>query len=426
MFFIRRAAKFIWRALKVLALIVFSVLVLTRSLIPPGDELEQIRHYTRPIEFDFLSWTLNALGEKAVRGAMTLDKFIQPDLAIRVVNDYLKQVENLGSQKAILEIIYSDPSIEDPYLESQELRESLLLEQAKLDELAPLAETILQGQLAEILSEHDLSFAGQALPPVLYRVSELPLVMIVSPRDEIRQVADISLLSGLSADEKDWFETLIFENYDYSVLIVPIGGMSAYPTMVMQTTDLAWLTEVIAHEWTHNYLALRPLGINYDTTPELRTINETTASLVGKEMSFAILACYYPEKLPVSLRDDLAEEKPQSETLERIFDFRAEMRQTRIVVDRMLSNGKVEEAEQYMELRRQVFWENGYLIRKLNQAYFAFYGAYNDQPGGGASGDNPVGPAVVALRQQSSSLSDFLGKIAHVTSYEELLLLLEQ
>ncbi len=426
MFFIRRAVKFIWRVLKVLVLIAFGILVLTRSVIPPGTELEQIRYYTRLIEFNFLSWTLNAVGEKAAQGAMALDKFMQPDLAIMVVNDYLEQVENLGRQKAILEIIYSDPNVEDPYLESQELRESLLLEQAKLDELAPLAETILQGQLAVLLSEYGLSFAGQALPPVLYRVSELPLAMIVSPRDEISQVAHISLLPGLSTDEKESFETIIFENLDYSVLIVPIGGMSAYPTMVMQTTDLAWLTEVIAHEWTHNYLALQPLGINYDTTPELRTMNETTASLVGKEMSLAILSRYYPEKLPVPVKDDLAEETLQSEAIEQVFDFRAEMRQTRIVVDGMLVNGKIEEAEQYMELRRQVFWENGYLIRKLNQAYFAFYGAYNDQPGGGASGDDPVGPAVVALRQQSSSLSDFLNKIAQVTSYEELLLLLEQ
>lgn len=424
MFFIRRAVKFIWRVLKVLVLIVFGILVLTRSVIPPGTELEQIRYYTRLIEFNFLSWTLNAVGEKAVQGAMALDKFMQPDLAIMVVNDYLEQVESLGRQKAILEIVYSDPNVEDPYLESQELRESLLLEQAKLDELAPLAETILQGQLAVLLSECGLSFAGQALPPVLYKVSELPLVMIVSPRDEIRQVADISLVPGLSADEKESFETMTSENLDYSVLIVPIGGMSAYPTMVMQTTDLAWLTEVIAHEWTHNYLALQPLGINYDTSPELRTINETTASIVGKEMSFAILSRYYPEKLPVFVKDDLTEENLQPRIIEQIFDFRAEMRQTRTVVDGMLANGKIEEAEQYMELRRQVFWENGYLIRKLNQAYFAFYGAYNDQPGGGASGDDPVGPAVVALRQQSSSLGDFLGKISQVTSYEALLLLL--
>jgi hypothetical protein len=73
-----------------------------------------------------------------------------------------------------------------------------------------------------------------------------------------------------------------------------------------------------------------------------------------------------------------------------------------------------------MEARRQVFWENGYLLRKLNQAYFAFHGAYADQPGG-AAGEDPVGPAVRALREQSASLADFINTIAWMTSFEELL-----
>ncbi len=73
------------------------------------------------------------------------------------------------------------------------------------------------------------------------------------------------------------------------------------------------------------------------------------------------------------------------------------MRITRVTVDELLAEGKIEEAEAYMEARRVFFWENGYLIRKINQAYFAFYGAYADQPGGEA-GEDPVGAAVRELR----------------------------
>jgi hypothetical protein len=73
-----------------------------------------------------------------------------------------------------------------------------------------------------------------------------------------------------------------------------------------------------------------------------------------------------------------------------------------------------------MEQRRQFFWDNGYAIRKLNQAYFAFYGAYADVPGGPA-GEDPVGPAVRALREQSASLADFVNTIAGMSSFEELL-----
>jgi len=72
-----------------------------------------------------------------------------------------------------------------------------------------------------------------------------------------------------------------------------------------------------------------------------------------------------------------------------------------------------------MEERRVFFWENGYHLRKLNQAYFAFHGAYADEPGG-AAGDDPVGAAVRALRASSPSLVDFLNRISWMTSFEQL------
>lgn len=101
------------------------------------------------------------------------------------------------------------------------------------------------------------------------------------------------------------------------------------------------------------------------------------------------------------------------------FDFRAEMHETRVKVDEMLAAGQVEEAERFMEQRRQRLWENGYQIRRLNQAYFAFYGAYADG-GGGEAGEDPVGPAVVKLREASGSLAEFLQRISQMTSFAEL------
>jgi hypothetical protein len=193
--------------------------------------------------------------------------------------------------------------------------------------------------------------------------------------------------------------------------------------MVTETTDLRWMLETIAHEWAHNYLSLRPLGINYSTTPELRTMNETTASIVGTEIGTHVVHNHYPELL-VSKRDpsrvsfdEAALHSPELQGAP--FDFRAEMHETRVTADKMLAEGKIEEAEAYMEQRRQFLWENGYLLRKLNQAYFAFHGAYADSPGG-AAGQDPVGPAVRALREQSASLADFVNTIAWMSSFEQL------
>jgi hypothetical protein len=192
----------------------------------------------------------------------------------------------------------------------------------------------------------------------------------------------------------------------------------------METTDLRWMLTVIAHEWTHNYLNVRPLGLNYSTTPELRTMNETTASISGDEVGYLVLEKYYPEFLAstptLSLLQSNVAFRPSSGLADTVpFDFRAEMHTTRVKADELLAQGKIEEAETYMEQRRLIFWENGYLIRKLNQAYFAFHGAYADVPGG-AAGEDPVGPAVRALREQSDSLADFINTIGWMTSFEQL------
>ncbi len=95
------------------------------------------------------------------------------------------------------------------------------------------------------------------------------------------------------------------------------------------------------------------------------------------------------------------------------------MHETRIVADALLAEGKIDEAEAYMDARRIVFVKQGYLIRKLNQAYFAFHGAYADSPGG-AAGEDPVGPAVRALRERSDSLADFVNTISWMTNFEQL------
>ena len=72
-----------------------------------------------------------------------------------------------------------------------------------------------------------------------------------------------------------------------------------------------------------------------------------------------------------------------------------------------------------MEERRQEFWEQGYYIRKLNQAFFAFYGAYAAEPGG-AQGENPIGPMLRDIREKPPSVRAFLERVAPITSFDDL------
>jgi hypothetical protein len=251
------------------------------------------------------------------------------------------------------------------------------------------------------------------------------MALIVSPRDRIEQTANISVNTDLTVDEQVNLEDDVSKGLNVSSLVVQIGGVGVYPTMVARTTNVNWLLSTIAHEWIHNYLTLRPLGLLYSETPELRTMNETTASIAGDEIGAIVIEKFYPELKPAASFPNLrlvslSFDRPDPETLVRPpFDFRAQMHETRINADALLAAGKIEEAEAYMEARRQIFLQNGYLLRKINQAYFAFHGAYADVPGG-AAGEDPVGPAVRALRAQSASLKDFINTMAWMWSFEQL------
>jgi hypothetical protein len=414
----------IWVLDKVVSLLVLG-LIITGDLPRLSNQTDQVRDYTRAVEFDYPNWVWNAAWDKLEQAALGAPYLFERGTNKQIVFDYLRTTRQLMQAETRLEQIFADPNITDKesssaYLRAQ--RDQLVERQARL---APFAESVLQGQVSTAFVELGLAPGGQTIPPLLYRSSSTPLALIVSPRDHIEQTTNISILPTLTLDQQIKLEDDVSQAVNVSTLVVPVGGIGVYPTMVMETTDLRWLLNTIAHEWTHNYLNLRPLGLNYTTTPELRTMNETTASISGDEVGAWVVEHYYPElraSLPSQAlilfsEPDLGAGSSIADTAP--FDFRAEMHETRVQADELLAQGKIEAAEAYMEERRLLFWENGYLLRKLNQAYFAFHGAYADVPGG-AAGEDPVGPAVRALRAQSDSLADFVNTIAWMTSFEDL------
>jgi hypothetical protein len=413
-----------------LAMILIVLMLAGRSTLEPADEYEQIRAYTRAEEFDYAEWMLDALVTKNAHAAVAIPRYLSQDEQKQVVYQTLDLIAEIGRLSADIARVYADPNTADPAAATVELRKRRDELAAREERMALLAEAVIQTQVAAVVKDENLSFLGQPAPPVLYHITPLPYALIVSPRDKIEQEANISLLPGMTLEERVRIEENVAKNLDKSALVVGIGGVGVYPTMVMNTTDLNWLVEVVGHEWTHNFLTLRPLGVNYDTTPELRTINETTASIAGKEIGREVVRRYYPERLPPEEEPtpEPAQPDPSQPTPEApVFNFRKEMRVTRLTVDDLLAKGKIDEAEAYMEAQRRVFWEQGYQIRKLNQAYFAFYGAYNDTPGGaGEAGKDPVGPAVQELRRRSGSLAEFLNRISWVTSFEDLQKIVER
>jgi len=400
------------------------ILVTATSVWQPKESVDRVRVYTRNFEFDYFRWTLDAFWTKVSTASISPAMYLNQAQQRKVLKDYFQALTDARDLEDSLEMLYADPLSNIAAGDKTALEKELKQKKASLKNLGVLAEAVIQDQISQSLDELGLAKLNQPIPPVLYHASDLPKNLVISPRDVIRQESSISLTAEIALTDEVAIETAVEENTGYSALVVSIGGVGTYPTMVIQSGNLSALLDTVAHEWTHNYLTLRPLGMLYDATPELRTMNETTASIVGGEIGAHVLQRDYSDLFAASssdiafiaFRPAIARNHDQAPPL---FDFRAEMRETRITVDALLAEGKIEAAEAYMEARRQVFWQNGYTLRRLNQAYFAFYGAYADTPGG-AAGEDPVGPAVRALRAQSVSLADFVNRISWMTSFNQL------
>jgi hypothetical protein len=407
-----------WR--KILFVFLILLAVVGRSVPTITTFEDRVRVFTRSTEYDYSNWTLDAIFIKLEQASTDVANYLSISEQRKIVLDYIDLVRQMDQLQGQISLIYADPTVSQPELKAKDL----LTQQAKLEALrkriGAMAESVIQKQVSEVIAELGLSAIGQPIPPVLYHVTPLPMNLIVSPRNIIQQEASISLLPTLSLEAISNMENSVEKNLDVSALVVPVGGIGNYPTMVMSSSDLGWQIEVVGHEWIHNYLEFHPLGLNYDSSPELRTMNETTANIAGKEISLAVLEKYYPELVPApaAIPAENQSTQPTSSQPEE-FSFQKEMHKTRVHVDELLATGKITEAEAYMETERKILWDHGYQIRRLNQAYFAFYGAYADVPGG-AAGEDPVGPAVNLLRSQSKSLADFIHKIAAMTTFQQL------
>lgn len=416
----QRFLRKFWRGVRLLAVTAVLLLLLVPQWPVFGDAEYQTEAIVGLRRFDFVVWQTNALLEKAQAVLSGSQQFLSEAERKQIVLDYIELVEFKIDIDGYMRYLLTEPEVDNLDVLMMKMQEGQEEARTRIAEKQPLAEAILQEQVATILAEEGFAIAGQVWPPVMVHVSPLPWMLIVSPRDRIERIDQLSLNEGLSVADHEEIETAVFEQLDLSALVVPIGGLSMYPAMIMESSNLNWLAEVIAHEWTHHWMGFHPLGLSY-TDPALRTVNETVASIVDLEVGAAVIARYYPERVPpppppaapeTSPSPDAAVDEPPA------FDFRATMAETRIEADRLLAAGEIEAAEAYMEAQRQVFVANGYAIRKLNQAYFAFYGAYADRPG--ATGSDPIGPMVREIRALSPSLKAFLQTMAPINSVAEM------
>ena len=408
------------RILSALVLVVFSLI--SSGSLDSRPPLEQgLSRVTAGEQFSLLYWEVGALGERVVR-PITLGYTPGRDPAADR-NDVVKFAQltgELGRISAERDRVVATGTSQQ---QLTSLGEQAAAISAERERLRPIVETVVAWQIEQVqigdLIRHGVvdlqprfSFPFvdvSVVPPVATRLGETPELLAIAPRDRIALIDSVLLNPNLSFQQVDRTESGA-DTLGVSSVVLGIGGLAAYPSMVPASSSVTWLLQTVAHEWTHHYLAFRPLGQAYFSSYDMRTINETVADIVGQELARQVYARYYSPPLPPW--PEPAPPTP-SATQPTKPTFDSLMRDIRKHVEEMLARGDVAGADAYMAQQQKELAQQGYYVRVLNTAYLSFFGAY-------AGSANPYEARLRALRQSSGSLAAYLDRVSSVGQPSEL------
>ncbi len=395
------------------------VLIFSRDFRPDATAIA-----IAPYQFDVVSWELGNLPDKWARRVSDFPRWLfdDPDTGTAVAR--AERFFEIGQRLRWIDrrLIILDAGARSTAPSGSEIaelrreRDRLVKSQAVL---RPWVEETLESAIADSLQELGFRAWTGVFPPMDTVLTGSPTFLVLSPRDRIERIEGGLMQTGLDNDRRERVESFIEDETNLSALVVNTGGLALYPSITANYVPLENAVEIIAHEWVHQWLWFRPLGRRYFSSPELTTLNETVATIAGAEIGRLAMdrLTRDPDRAVPGHQEPSSHTHDEPPKVAPRFDFQAEMRATRIQVDALLEAGDIDGAEAYMEQRRRLFVAEGYPIRKLNQAYFAFHGTYGTT---GAAGISVIGEQMQELRRRSPSLTDFLRTVAQFTSAADL------
>ena len=402
------------RNIRILAAVGLILLMLFSVGCDSGHDFDhQLNAITNPYHFSITGWEFSTFWEKDKQSLTHKSKSSLTDAEI--TSQYIllsNQINDLKSQ------VNAD--------NQSELQLQIDSLQKLQNDLTGVVEDIIKRQTTQVLSDMGiyqpwfkyikLKFT---FPPPDFKLESAPHLLVVSSRDKIATLKDILLEENVSLQEITNLETNV-DNLNVSSLVVDLGGVGTYPNLVSSASDFQYIIETCAHEWVHAYLTFTPLGSRYvlniaglTHNDDISTMNETVADIIGKEVGDAVVKKYYPQ---FQSNNQTLPTNGATTANQPVFNFNQEMQNIRKQVDKYLAAGEIDTAEQFMQQKQAYLAAHGYYIRKLNQAYFAFYGTYADSP----AYKNPIGTGIKQLRAKSASLKDFLNTVSAMTGANNL------
>ena len=407
---LRRAVAFLW---------VLLMALLIPSSQPPSTLDWRLAEITRGSGFDIWSWEIRTLSNRL--GVSLFDPAANTDGPSLV-----RRYTELSRQEALARSERDNEWAKRGFVRStgdfEQAQWHLDAIDAQLDRLRPSVEATISNQIDDQLRQDsvrsglvtwrdELRFPflrPEVVPGVFFQLGSLPDLLVVAPRDRIELIGSVLVNPGLDPNQIDRLE-LQADGLDVSSIVTGIGGLAAYPSMVPDDGSVNDLLVTVSHEWTHHFLALRPLGMAYFKSYAMREINETVADMVGHEVGLAVYERDYAETAagptqPASAPATIGPPRP---------DFWTLMRGIRVTVEGYLARNDVAGADAYMAQSQQDLARDGYYVRRLNTAYLAFFGSY-------AATANPYEGKLRRLRVQSGSLATFLERVSTVATPADL------
>ena len=384
------------------------------SCAPASNFGSHLSSIVKPYTFSTVKWESTAIPREAKK--WIFDRYKKVDDEVGMVAQYFSLVKQIKTLRSQIVKAGSEPG------SSASLEAELSRLEGQRMALADTVERIMEKQIRGTLAEQGIFNPVDkyirlkvGFPPVNFRLEKPPYLLVISPRDRIESIRQVPLQQGTSLEEIEDIEARV-DQLGVSSLVVELGGFGGtYPSFVTNEASLRFTFDTATEEWLHQYLVFKPLGFLYllhltgmSRNYEIAVMSETLASMVSKEVGLMLCGKYYSE---------YGNSDNQSQVSGSEFDYNREMREIRRAVDEYLARGEIEQAEEFMEQKRQYLGSMGYYIRKLNQAYFAFHGTYADSP----TSISPIGVEMKKLMSQSASLKDFLNTMAAMSSRQDLI-----
>ena len=415
-----------WRKRVVIVLLLITLML--SWLVPVGDRRLDSAVTSASLKYSYglVSWELENVFDKWGHRIWTVFPWTptSEDDRRRALDRYVDLVGELRDAKDELNDATSASDPDKRVISSaQDSVDRLISER---NGLRDGLEEYLEQIIAATVQSDEVGLAARFVwPPVDFRIDSPPKLLVTSPRDEIARAQDVLIEPDISIDEMSRIEDELSESDDISALVIQTGGLASYPNVV-PTADLKRLVDVGAHEWLHAYLVFHPLGRAYFRGGDVQSLNETLADIFGREVGLLVYSKITGEPYVAPTRPDTArntdsdDENDADASAEEIedpeeFSFNQFMGETRKQTDDLLADGLIDEAESYMEGRRVELLDHGHVIRKINQAYFAFHGTYAESP----SSTSPIARYLWDLREQVDTVGELVKLLSPLKTYED-------